>query len=87
VKEDKHPFQGPLSRKIARMSIMRGDLGKGSEEWNIVGSGRKVEKMREWAKERTLPDNWKERLGIQFVEYVKSETFSFYLCPLCQQAI
>jgi len=87
VELSKRPFQGPLSKKIAHMPIMRGDLGMSSNEWSIVGSGRKIEKMRKWIKEGTLPDNWKENLGIQFVEYATSFTFSFYLCPICQHGI
>ena len=69
------------------MPIMRGNLGIGSEEWNIAGSGRKVDKMRKWIKEHTIPDDWKEILGIVFVEYMEISKFSFYLCPICQQSI
>ena len=87
VEEDKRPFQGPLSKKVARMPVMRGNLGEGSEQWNIAGSGRKVDKTRKWIKERTLPYNWKEILGIPFVEYVEISKFSFYLCPICQESI
>jgi hypothetical protein len=69
------------------MPIMRGDLGENSDDWAIVGSGRKVEKMKRWIKDDMLPRNWKELLGNQFVQFVELSTFSIYICPTCQRLI
>jgi len=65
------------------MPVMRGDLGEGSDAWKIVGSGRKVERMKKWIKDDALPESWKTMLGIDFVQYVERTTFLFYVCPFC----
>lgn len=72
-----------MSKKIATAPVMRGDLGAGSDQWNVVGSGRKVRKMRQWVDSDTLPSNWKELLGDQFVQYMVTTNFTWYRCPRC----
>ena len=78
----KKTSRGPLSKKIASAPIMRGNLGLGSDEWNVVGSGRKVRKMNQWVKSE-LPHNWQQLLGVQFVDYISNTNFIFYHCPIC----
>ena len=65
---------------------MRGNLGPGTEDWNMAGSGRKIKKMREWMN-NGLPDGWSQALGGQFVDYIGHTNFTFYHCPHCDKDI
>jgi hypothetical protein len=87
VEGPKKPFRGPLSKKVAIMPIMRGDLGDSSDQWNVAGSGRKIQKMRQWIREDMVPGNWKDSLRTQFVKFVEITEFLFYVCPICSKHI
>ena len=71
-------WRGPLSKKIATAPVMWVDLGAGPDQWNMVGSGRKVHKMKQWVNSDTLLHNWKELLGDQFVESIVATNFVWY---------
>lgn len=49
--------QGPLFKKVKSAPIMRGNLGAHSDQWNIMGSRRKVKKMKQWIDQNMLPGN------------------------------
>jgi len=81
----KRTARGHLSRKIslAPINIMRGNLGPGTDEWNVTGSGRKIKQRVK----TTLSDNWKQALGDQFVNYITHTNFTFYHFPHCNKDI
>lgn len=55
--------------------------------WETVGSGRRVERYRKWVREGTLPEDWRDKLGIEYVEHVLSRTWVAFGCPDCQSRI
>ena len=81
------PFtSGPLIPKICFMPVMHGDLDS-NHEWQVVGTGKKIEKVRCWVEWGALPDNWEERIGDHFLEFVESAHLFYYLCPECDVLI
>jgi len=66
----------------------RGDLDGKRESWHICGTGRKLTWGRKMAvKEGDIPDNWIEKLGVEFVNEMCWTEWKYYECPQCKATI
>jgi hypothetical protein len=67
--------------------IVRGFQGRYEEDntWLISGSGRQVQRLREWATTGEPPNDWEEVLGRGFLtDFLGNKEWVVYQCPDCK---
>lgn len=69
--------------------IVRGFHGKYDESntWLISGSGRQVQKLKDWAAKGVPPDDWEEILGKGFLTDFLGKGWLSFSCPNCHTDI
>jgi hypothetical protein len=70
--------------------ICRGSNGQGRDQqkdWHVAGTGRKIEKAREWADKEVAPNEWRQLLGAGFVDEMIQTQWDCYECPTCLHQI
>jgi hypothetical protein len=83
-------YDDEISKLLGGVPIVRGQNGAlnvQERDWHIVGTGRRLKKVKEWVNNDSLPSDWKEQLGAIFVHDMLRTKWSFYCCPTCQKDI
>lgn len=74
---------------LLSLPICRGSNGMENRQadWQVVGTGRRLKKVKEWNSNQSFPADWKSRLGHSFIEDMMGTKWQFYCCPFCQSSI
>jgi hypothetical protein len=84
-----HAYGKDVAKLLHDVPICRGSNGVEDRDadWHVAGTGRRLKKLREWVRNKTLSDEWKAVLGSSFVQEMLDSNWAFYQCPSCDSYI